>query len=189
MSSLTLLIIRHAEKPKEAWPGPGLTDQGVEDNKSLVIRGWRRAGAWAALFGAKRGGDDFPEPVAIYAANPDSQHGDDPSKRPFETISPLAARLGIKPIVDYALGDEQKLVEAVVKLTGVVLICWEHKAIVKTMLPLILNNQPMHGIPAKWDGTRFDVVLRLDRSLPIAPWSFKQLFPRLLSGDTDVPLA
>ena len=187
--SLTLLIIRHAEKPKETWPGPGLSDQGVEDNKSLVIRGWQRAGAWAALFGAKLGGADFPAPAAIYAANPNSQNGDDPSKRPFETISPLAARLGIAPIVTYALGDEQKLVEAVAKLTGVVLIAWEHKAIVKTMLPLIVNNQPLHGIPTKWDGARFDVVLRFDRALPAAPWSFRQLFPRLMSGDTDTPLA
>jgi hypothetical protein len=56
MVPLTLLIIRHAEKPKEQgdkpnefWPGPGFTDKGEEDDKSLVIRGWQRAGAWAAF--------------------------------------------------------------------------------------------------------------------------------------------
>ena len=67
MSALTILIIRHAEKPGEAWPGPGLTPDGVADKKSLVIRGWQRAGAWSALFGGGLGGDDFPEPTAIYA--------------------------------------------------------------------------------------------------------------------------
>ncbi len=30
MSGLTILIIRHAEKPGEDWPGPGLTDEGAE---------------------------------------------------------------------------------------------------------------------------------------------------------------
>ena len=53
MDSLTLMIIRHAEKPKGAWPGPGLTTKGEIDKKSLVIRGWQRAGAWSALFGTK----------------------------------------------------------------------------------------------------------------------------------------
>jgi hypothetical protein len=36
---LTILIIRHAEKPDESWPGPGLTPDGSADKKSLVIRG------------------------------------------------------------------------------------------------------------------------------------------------------
>jgi hypothetical protein len=43
-------------------------------------------------------------------------------------------------------------------------------------------------MPKKWDGARFDVVLRFDRSALGAPWSFRQLFPRLLSGDSDTPL-
>jgi hypothetical protein len=36
----------------------------------LVIRGWQRAGAWSALFGAGLGGTDFPRPEVIYAADP-----------------------------------------------------------------------------------------------------------------------
>jgi len=60
MSSLILLVVRHAEKPDESEPGPGLTIDGAEDNRSLVVRGWQRAGAWAALFGSGLGGDDYP---------------------------------------------------------------------------------------------------------------------------------
>jgi hypothetical protein len=56
MSALTILIIRHAEKPDDPtapWPGPSFTENGKvdPDDKSLVIRGWQRAGSWAALFG------------------------------------------------------------------------------------------------------------------------------------------
>jgi hypothetical protein len=40
--ALTILIIRHAEKAGEQWPGPGLTLEGVKDDKSLVVRGWQR---------------------------------------------------------------------------------------------------------------------------------------------------
>jgi hypothetical protein len=188
MSALTILIIRHAEKPDQAWPGPGLTAGGVADPKSLVIRGWQRAGAWSALFGAGRGGDAFPQASAIYAANPSSAAGDDPSQRPFETITPLAARLTLTPIVKYPLGAEAGLVTEIVGLTGVVLVSWEHKAIAKTILPAIAKGQTLHGMPVKWDGARFDVVLRFDRSVPGAPWTFRQLFPRLLAGDSDTPM-
>ena len=131
MSALTILIIRHAEKPGEAWPGPGLTPDGVADKKSLVIRGWQRAGGWSALFGGGLGGDDFPAPTAIYALNPNATTGDDPSQRPFETITPLAARLTLTPIVKYPLGAEHDLVAEIVGLAGVVLVSWEHKAIAK----------------------------------------------------------
>lgn len=62
MLALTLLIVRHAEKPNknEPEPHPGLTIEGAEDSKSLVVRGWQRASAWAALFGTGLGGDDYP---------------------------------------------------------------------------------------------------------------------------------
>ena len=101
MSALTILIIRHAEKPERSWPGPGLTPAGAPDAQSLVIRGWQRAGAWAALFGTGLGGQDYPLPSMIYAADPnatpDDEPDDEPSQRPFETVIPLAARLGKKP--------------------------------------------------------------------------------------------
>src|SRR5208337_375309 len=187
-AGLTILIIRHAEKPDEFWPGPGLTSDGSVDKKSLVIRGWQRAGGWAALFGVGLGGDDFPRPSAIYAANPDTPGGAEPSQRPFETITPLAARLNLTPFVTYAVGQEPQLVAEIVNRTGVVLVCWEHKAIVSAILPAIAGSQPLPGMPKKWDGARFDVVLRFDRSAPGAPWSFRQLFPRLQSGDSDTPL-
>jgi hypothetical protein len=189
MPHLTLLIIRHAEKPKRAWPGPGLTPEGAQDDESLVIRGWQRAGSWSALFGAGLGGIDFPRPGKIYAADPNDTTSDLTSHRPFETITPLAAQLSIAPVVKYALGQEADLVAGLLKQTGCALVCWEHKSIVKTLLPLLAGAQSLAGLPTKWDSDRFDVVLRFDRSDPSALWSFRQLFPRLLSGDSDIAMS
>jgi hypothetical protein len=189
MSALTLLVIRHAEKPDQSWPGPGFTEDGVPDPKSLVIRGWGRAGSWAALFGAGLAVDEYPSPTVIYAANPHGPNGDDHSRRPLETIVPLARRLNLAPVTTYAVGQEKQLIDEAVGLAGVVLIAWEHKAIAARILPQLAGGQSPLGMPRKWDGARFDVVLRFDRGALGTPWSFRQLLPRLLSGDSNVPMS
>jgi hypothetical protein len=189
MSALTILIIRHAEKPGENWPGPGLTEDGEKDKESLVIRGWQRAGAWAALFGAGLGGTHYPAPQVIYAAKLGASDDliDGLSRRPAETIWALAPRLGLMPIESIAKGEEEKLVEQVLERSGVVLVSWEHNAIISDILPripVIKDSQ----LPAHWPGQRFDVVLRFDRAEGAAEFSFCQLFPKLLWGDSDKPL-
>jgi hypothetical protein len=193
MSALTLLIIRHSEKPIESTPDPGLTINGTPDNKSLIVRGWQRAGAWAVLFGAGFGGDNYPRPSIVYAGDPNQDvdptgSGHARSKRPFETFKPLCDRIHLEPITRWGVGQEAHLVSEISKLTGVVLVCWEHKHVVSDILPQLAKDQVLLGLPAKWDGQRFDVVLRFDRVTPGAPWSFRQLFPRLLAGDSDLPL-
>jgi broad specificity phosphatase PhoE len=186
MSSLTLLLIRHAEKPGHDPLGPGLTIDGRPDKKSLVIRGWHRAGAWAVLFGANPS-NDFPQPEAIFAAAPDTI-GQDPSQRPYETIQPLAERLNLTPTLDFPKGEEKRLAQRLAQLAGVVLVCWEHKALAEALLPALVGTQQIDGLPSEWDDARFDVVLRFDRDAPDTPWSFRQLFPRLLANDSDRPL-
>ena len=117
MSALTVFVIRHAEKPGPIDPGlgPGLTAKGMEDKHSLVIRGWQRAGTWAALFGAGTAGPDFPKPNIVYAANPaqSSSRAGSHSKRPFETIAALCNRLRLSPITAYGVDDEIALVNEV----------------------------------------------------------------------------
>jgi hypothetical protein len=193
MSALTILISRHAEKPNENELGPGLTIEGIQDDKSLVVRGWQRAGAWAALFGAGLGGDDYPRPGVVYAADPgqdDNPTGsdDERTKRPFETVKPLCDKLRQEPITKWGVGQETDLVSEILDLTGVILVCWEHKHIVSDILPQITKDQTLPGLPSRWDGQRFDVVLRFDRVAAGAPWSFRQLFPQLLAGDSNLPL-
>ncbi|KWV58373.1 histidine phosphatase family protein [Bradyrhizobium macuxiense] len=188
MDALTLFIIRHAEKPGDAWPGPGFMANGVSDTESLVIRGWQRVGAWTALFGTALTAGDYAKPDAIFAATPgsDTDPNQGPSRRPAETISALAARLAITPNEGFGKGDEKALVNAVLALKGVALVCWEHKAIISDIIPRIPVSKGKP--PTKWDGSRFDVVLRFDRAKGDDKFAFKELFPKLLSGDSDKPL-
>jgi hypothetical protein len=190
VSALTVLVIRHGEKPDPDHPDdpPGLTPDGKKDNHSLLIRGWQRAGAWAALFGSRTGRADFPEPSIVYAANPDQQTGPH-GKRALQTVLPLSERLHITPITKFGVGQESDLAKEVQALTGVVLISWEHKLIVEGILPQLTEGQTIPQLPTKWSGARFDVVLRLDRVQAGAQWSFRQLFPRLLVGDLDIPVS
>jgi hypothetical protein len=187
MSALTLMIIRHAERPDGDELGPGLTETGQQDDKSLVVRGWQRAGAWAALFGTGLGGADYPKPDKIFAATPGAGAADDgPSRRPFETVSALAARLEQDTKAKFAQGQEAELMEKVLGLSGVVLVAWEHKAIINDILPKIPVS---HGSPPKrWSGERFDVVLRFDRPAGASTFSYRPLYPRLLSGDLATPV-
>ena len=188
MSSLTILLARHAEKPGGAFPGEGLTFDGQPDEKSLVIRGWQRAGAWAALFASGEAAGDYPLPNVVYAARPESvSPGASFSRRPWETAMPVAKRLHLDPDTSYGVTQEADLVKDMTRLTGVVLVFWEHKAIVEDIVPALVRKQVLPGIPTKWDGDRFDVLLRFDRAFPDAPWSFRQLSPRLLDGDMDLP--
>ncbi|MGC2774384.1 MAG: histidine phosphatase family protein [Bradyrhizobium sp.] len=189
MDALTLLIIRHAEKPAGDATGPGLTHLGKTDSKSLVILGWERAGAWTALFGSGFGGITYPTPQAVYAADPDStKDGSDPSRRPYETVLELAARVGLaKPDTSFAKGQEAALVDALLLLSGTVLVAWEHKAIISDILPrLPVSNTG--DLPTHWSGKRFDVVLRFDRAAGETDFSFTELFPCLMPGDSSKPL-
>ena len=188
-SSLSILIIRHAEKAKQKWPGPGLSLTGTEDDKSLVIRGWQRAGAWAGLFGTDSGANDYPKPSKVFAADPAGTTGDEPSQRPFQTVVPLADKLGLKIVADYSVGQELEIVEVITRETGVVLISWEHNAIAERLLPAIAGDQLIKGVPKKWDDERYDLVLRFDRVYVDAPWTFRQLGPCLLSGDSTDPMS
>ncbi|GJD54578.1 histidine phosphatase family protein [Methylobacterium dankookense] len=189
MSALTVLLLRHAEKPGGDYPGVGRTFEGKRDDKSLIVRGWQRAGAWAALLGSGLSAD-YPLPTIIYAARPEPVTAEASfSHRPWETALPLARRLYLDVNTRWGVGQEQALVEELTKLTGTVAIFWEHKAIPTQIIPALLGSQSIPGVPAKWDSDRFDVVLRFDRATPDAPWSYRQLSPRLLDGDSDKPFA
>jgi hypothetical protein len=145
--------------------------------------------AWAALFGTLLGAEAYPRPSAIYAANPEAVSLDETSQRPFQTVIPLSERLGLTPITTYSAGQEAKLVAEILHSSGILLISWEHRAISEKIAPGIAGEQKIEDLPQKWNETRYDVVLRFDRMSPDAPWSFCQLCPCLMSGDSQTPMA
>lgn len=188
MTTLTVMIIRHAEKPNPGSPDPGIGPDGTGDPRSLTLRGWQRSGAWAARFAAVPD-TDYPHPDVIFTVDPEvaDRDGALPSRRPAQTVAAVAARLGLAPTLR-SQGQEEALAAEITALTGVVLVAWEHKRIGQALLPGLLDGQPPGALPARWPPDRFDAVLRLDRARPGTAWSTRQLLPLLLAGDLAAPL-
>ena len=136
MDAQTIVIIRHAEKPE---PGghAGVDATGAPDAKSLTPRGWQRAGIWTEIFAPSIGPPPvLPRPTAIFASAPET-HGQKAageeggrSRRPLETVTSLAAKLGIDVDLRFTKGKEDALATAVSTLQGVALVCWQHEKII-----------------------------------------------------------
>lgn len=185
----TLYIIRHAEKPDGKGPA-GVDANGNDDPESLTPRGWARAGAWAELFVPSLGEPSLKTPQVLFASAPSKHHKDNPdgskSRRPLETITPLAEKLGLEVDLRFEKGQEQAIAKELGKTKGVVLVCWQHEAIFA--LAGALEPAP-DGLPTEWPGSRFNVIVKLSRDAPGAAWSFEQIAPALLSGDATTPIA
>lgn len=180
-----ILLMRHAEKPDGV--ALGVDETGVADDQSLIVRGWQRAGALPGLFG-KDG--RLPAPNRIYASasgkikTPDGRIGSR-SKRPTQTVSVLAARLGLTTNGAFTKGQEAALVAQIALLDGVTLVCWQHE-----LIPVIAANIMGNavGLPPAWPSDRFDVVWQFARATAGAPWSFDQVCELLLPGDGIKPI-
>ena len=183
----TILLIRHAEKPDGEYQG--VNELGVNDAESLIPQGWQRAGALVVFFAGQSG---LPIPDQIYVSAPDKEKVaphvkiGSKSNRPIETVTPLAAKLNKTPIQTFSKGDEADLVDAIVKLDGTSLVCWQHESIPQ-IAELIMGSSA--GIPSPWPPGRFDVVWTFTRDDAGKPWIFGQVCQRLLSGDGLNPIA
>ena len=196
-----IMVIRHAEKPDGTHEG--VTSHGDPDKESLIVRGWQRAGALVVLFDPANGSLQNPNlamPKVIYASDPEkgSEADDDDgkkgskSKRPLQTITPLAERLGIKDKVNvkFMKGEEKQMVDSVLADTGVVLISWQHQKITDIAKHIVGSKPPTKPIPSKWPGDRFDVVWVFTPPASSSDhWGFVQIPQQLLSGDTDTVIA
>jgi hypothetical protein len=92
------------------------------------------------------------------------------SRRPLETISPLAAKLGIKVDLHFAKGGEADLAKAI------------SAAIANALTP-----RPK-GVPQNWPGHRFNLIFKFTRPGNASPWAFQQIVPVMLDGDTSESL-
>jgi broad specificity phosphatase PhoE len=193
-----VMVIRHGEKPTNKHAPPyGINADGEQDWDSLTVRGWLRAGALQALF-APIGGQSaaLATPSLIYASKPRdpslSAADDDASKskRPLQTIAPLASKLKISPNLSFGKGDEAALVGDVLSQICVVLISWQHEKIYEIASHLVGTNPPQPSIPSKWPDDRFDLVWIFEPPASAGRrWSFVQIPQNLLKGDTNSVLA
>lgn len=180
-----IMVIRHGEKPAKKPPPHGVDPDGDHDKQSLTTVGWQRAGALATLFAPSRGPLQSPElatPQLVYASG--TGKGSD-SERPMETITPTAAKLGLTPNTDFLKGQEQAMVESALAQTGIVLICWEHKAIPGIANQILGNDTTA---PQKWPGKRYDLVWVFDLDATSGTYSFIQVPQLLLAGDSADPI-
>lgn len=185
MTSTEILLLRHAEKPDGSETHIGLTAEGHEDPKSLTIRGWQRAGALAALLAPNpliRA--RLPVPQRIYASA--FRKGGGHSRRPEQTVEPLAQKLGCQVDLTWALHQEKAFGAALAVETGTALVCWQHQGLAE-LARAIAAPQSLSEIPSDWTwpDTCYDIIWSLRRDGPDKPWHFSEHCQALLSGDRD----
>jgi hypothetical protein len=182
MAATKIMIIRHAERPPDDGSAQGVTLQGANDPKELIVRGWQRAGALVRFF--KPPGDDFADP---HLGTPDTIFASkvahhSPSLRPQHTVESLADFLHKSLVLTHAKGEEEALVAEAIAANGTVLIAWEHE-VIPDIGNFISGNKTT--CPQKWHGSRYDLVWVLDRVSPSSAWTFAQVPQMLLPGDSN----
>lgn len=179
-----IMLIRHAEKQTNGSPA-GVDENGTPDKHSLIPRGWERAGALVPLFRGQIARSVIAQPTAIFAAafgdggNPVLVDGEDvrKSRRPQQTVAPLARALAIGMNIAFAVGAEAEIANTIVALDGIVLVAWEHKH-----LPAIAGALSDDAPPAWPGGDVFDIIWILDRSGE--SYAFASAYQAVLDGDT-----
>lgn len=132
-----VILIRHAEKP--------------EEGHDLSLKGRERAAALVPYFQETPEVLEFMKPVAIYAQKSTDGH---PSRRPVQTVQPLAAALKL-PVRQFGHSDFQDMVKEIrgaAEYEGkTVLICWEHHVITKIANEFGVKDPP--DFPSAFDRT------------------------------------
>ena len=104
--------------------------------------------------------------------------------RTRQTVTPLAARLGIPVNTQFSKGDETALASEVTRRTEPTLICWQHGEL-PAIATALDNVTPTP--PAVWPDDRYDLVWTLTPAA--GGWSFHQIPELLLPGDSNQSIA
>ncbi len=179
---VTLLLIRHGEKPTNG--SQGVDEQGNTNPDGLIPTGWQRAGALVSLFAPNTTtvNSTLPSPGALV-----TPHYPVPVHRPYLTLVPLSQRLRKTIRSDYAVdADPTMIVSALLAMESeVVLVCWEHHHLVNIVAALAsagLVANPA-DVPTSWPDDRYDVIWRFDLNEQMGKWTFRALDQQLLAGD------
>lgn len=162
------MIIRHGE----SHDAPGVDPPNTSDKHSLDVKGWQRAGALARFFRPREGASDLT-PGTIFASR--IAVGSE-SKRPQQTVAPLAALLELTVRADHTKTEPDALMAEVVGCDGTVLVAWEHSVIPKLVAAL---SKPPVGVPNEWPKHRYDLVWILDRTPD--GWRFHEIEQSVLA--------
>ncbi len=135
--NLRIVFIRHGEKPPK---GDNLTCQGI--NRALAL-----PQVLVKKFGV---------PQAIYVPalglGEATKHA-----RMFETVMPLAAKYNLQINTSHQEKDSTQIAADLKTKTGVVLVVWEHKALVSLMHALGIEEPAL-----KWPDDDYDSIWILD---------------------------
>jgi len=176
-----IIVMRHAQKPTQEPKHIGIREDGTADPESLTVCGWQHAGALAAVvagphsdaalaFGAR--------PDVIFAAGAGKKkvrvggkevEVGSHSRRPVQTVTPLAETLELSVVTTYTKGEEPALVADALGRPGTVLICWQHENIVD-IGNLITGNTTT--VPQSWPEEQYEVIYIFDRAGEV--WSFRE---------------
>ena len=186
------MLIRHAEKPNTDGSEPlGIAATGQPDAESLTVRGWQRAGALAALFSQQAmlrqpQYSALAQPARLIAS---AVGKGSPSRRPTETLTPLADRLGLPVETPYTKTQTDLLGQLLGSAAkrggaqGTVLVAWEHSQI-PDLARAITGLADL--IPSRWPADRFDLIWVLDWQASTRRFTLTQVNQLLLTGDTGL---
>jgi len=178
------MLIRHAEKPAKDSDPYGVTATGERSKESLEVRGWQRAGALANLLvpaNRRFQHASLAKPQFLFASKPLRRRG---SRRPIETITPLAQKLAIKINSDYQRSDFEDMLEEALSRKGVVLICWQREYIPQIASHILGNKK----FSLNWPDDCFDMIWVFDLIRSSSKYRFTQVPQKLLAGDSTTPI-
>ena len=177
------MLIRHAEKPAKDNAPFGVNRKGLRSKESLAVRGWQRAGALANLLASPNGQHpSLATPQFLYASKPLLRRG---SRRPMQTLVPLADKLAIKINSDFERSDFESLLKDVFCRNGVVLICWQREYLPQ-IASLIIGDATL--APSEWPEERYDMIWVFDLNTRSSTYTFNQVPQELLGGDLISPI-
>lgn len=194
-----IICLRHGEKPidKHGKEGDGLSAAGSR-------RAYLLANAFAVV-GSSLLRDVSVLPSRIFVPRyqddePDSSSDDTTlTHRTYLTMKPLIDRVPHIPLEIVAAADKNdvgRLAEDVLNVSeGVVIICWEHDALVAWLQRfagkvVVTNPDPQNPektrqLPCEWDSGRFDVLWKLRRITAAGAVDAEYQFSDL---DQDLPI-
>lgn len=161
-----ILLMRHGEKP-------------VVGNE-LSEQGWLRAKALPQLFLDRAEFQRYGLPVALYAMSPNKEGG---SLRAIQTLKYVSKQLNLPMETDFTRDQVDELINNIKNNKSydnkMIVICWEHKVLVKIANRLGLNEV------SQWPSEQFDRIWSLNFSPEGTLTGFKNLPEKLLPTDSQ----